>query len=83
MKYMKTLYTLFLILFLVIFASCKDLTELNVNPNGVDPSTVNPNLLVTTVITTTAQPYVDMGYQGDMCWRYAICSEKWLGFQSE
>ena len=39
---MKTLYTLFLILILLTFASCKDLTELNVNPNGVDPSTVNP-----------------------------------------
>lgn len=66
MKYMKTLYTLFLILILVFFASCKDLTELNVNPNGVDPSTVNPNLLLTTVITTTAQPYLDMGYEGDL-----------------
>jgi hypothetical protein len=66
MKYMKTLYTLFLILVLLTFASCKDLTELNVNPNGVDPSTVNPNLLLTTVITTTAQPYLDMGYEGDL-----------------
>jgi hypothetical protein len=66
MKYMKTLYTLFLILILVTFASRKDLTELNVNPNGVDPSTVNPNLLMTTVITTTAQPYLDMGYEGDL-----------------
>jgi hypothetical protein len=66
MKYMKTLYTLFLILVLMAFASCKDLTELNVNPNGVDPSTVNPNLLVTTVITTTAMPYLDMGYEGDL-----------------
>jgi hypothetical protein len=66
MKYMKTLYTLFLILILMTFASCKDLTELNVNPNGVDPSTVNPNLLLTTVITTTAQPYLDMGYEGDL-----------------
>jgi hypothetical protein len=66
MKYMKTLYTLFLILILLTFASCKDLTELNVNPNGVDPSTVNPNLLLTTVITTTAKPYLDMGYEGDL-----------------
>ncbi|MFA5815646.1 MAG: SusD/RagB family nutrient-binding outer membrane lipoprotein [Bacteroidales bacterium] len=63
---MKTLYKLFLVLTMVAFASCKDLTDLNVNPNGVDPSTVNPNLLVTTVITQTAQPYLDMGYQGDL-----------------
>jgi hypothetical protein len=61
---MKTLCKIFLILIMVVFASCKDLTELNVNPNGVDPSTVNPNLLLTTVITNSLQPYVDAGYEG-------------------
>ena len=66
MKSMKTLYNLFLVLAIAAFASCENLTDLNVNPNGVDPSTVNPNLLVTTVITQTAQPYLDMGYQGDL-----------------
>lgn len=55
MKLMKSYYKIFLILAVVAFASCQDLTELNVNPNGVDPTTVNPNLLVTTVITATAQ----------------------------
>lgn len=66
MKFMKTHYKLFLVLILVVFASCKDLTELNVNPNGVDPSTVNPNLIVPTVITATAMPYLEMGYNGDL-----------------
>lgn len=66
MKFMKTHYKLFLVLIMVVFASCKDLTELNVNPNGVDPSTVNPNLLVTTVIVATAQPYVSNGYNGNV-----------------
>ncbi|MGV8096614.1 MAG: SusD/RagB family nutrient-binding outer membrane lipoprotein [Mangrovibacterium sp.] len=55
-----------LVLILVVFASCRDLTELNVNPNGVDPSVVNPNLVVTTVITTTAMPYLEIGYNGDV-----------------
>lgn len=66
MKFMKTHYKLFLVLIMVGFASCKDLTTLNVNPNGVDPSTVNPNLLVTTVITATAQPYLSNGYNGNV-----------------
>jgi hypothetical protein len=63
---MKTHYKIFLVLTLVVFASCKDLTELNVNPNGVDPSTVNPNLVVPTVITATALPYLENGYNGDL-----------------
>ena len=66
MKFMKTHYKVFLVLITVVFASCKDLTELNVNPNGVDPSTVNPNLLVPTVITATAQPYLSNGYNGNV-----------------
>jgi hypothetical protein len=65
MKLMKSHYKIFLVLATIVFASCQDLTELNVNPNGVDPNTVNPNLLVTTVITATAQPYLDMSYQGN------------------
>jgi len=62
MKLMKSHYKLLLVLIAVVLASCQDLTELNVNPNGVDPSTVNPNLLLTTVITNTANPYLKNGY---------------------
>lgn len=47
--------------------SCKDqLTEMNVNPVGVDPATVNPNLMVATVISKTAKPYLEMSYNGDV-----------------
>jgi len=49
MKFMKTHYKLFPVLIMVVFASCKDLTELNVNPNAVDPTTVNPNFMVPTL----------------------------------
>jgi hypothetical protein len=66
MKFMKTHYNIFLVLIMVVFASCKDLTDLNVNPNAVDPTTVNPNFMVPTVITATAQPYQDNNYQGDV-----------------
>ena len=65
MKLMKTIYKIFLVLSVVLFASCEDkLTELNVNPQGVDPATVNPNLLLTTVLTSTANPYLKGGYDG-------------------
>ncbi|WP_186758217.1 SusD/RagB family nutrient-binding outer membrane lipoprotein [Echinicola salinicaeni] len=42
--------------------SCKDLTELNINPNGIDPDAVHPNLLITTVITQTATNEVGLGF---------------------
>lgn len=63
---MKTLEKIILILGVVVFSACEEhLTELNINPNGVDPATVNPNLLVPTVIVATAQPYLERNYNGD------------------
>ncbi|AWW33006.1 SusD/RagB family nutrient-binding outer membrane lipoprotein [Echinicola strongylocentroti] len=50
---------------IVLLTSCKDLTELNVNPNGIDPDAVHPNLLITTVITQTATREVNLGF-GDI-----------------
>jgi hypothetical protein len=63
---MKTLYNLFLILIILVFASCAKLTDLNVNPNGIDPSVANPNLIVPTAITLTAQPYLNDNYRGNV-----------------
>ncbi len=54
------------IVFLVLFTSffsCKDLTELNENPNGVQSDQVNPNLIMPTVLTEAAKLYVNLGYQ--------------------
>ncbi len=53
---------IFMVLFLSLIFSCKDLTELNINPNGVDASTVNPNLVMPTVLTSMAQNILDVGY---------------------
>lgn len=65
MKLIKVTYRLFLVLLVVAFASCSDhLTDLNVNPNGVDPTIVNPNLVVPTILTSTAQYYLNEGYRG-------------------
>lgn len=63
---MKTLSKLLILIAVVSFISCEEnLTDLNVNPNGVDPAIVNPNLLVPTIIVATANPYLEMSYNGD------------------
>lgn len=54
-----------LILFLLIVVSCQDLEELNINPNGVDPSKAQPFLLMSTVLTYTGQNVVGLGF-GDL-----------------
>ena len=67
MKNKNVIYLMFLVLFAVVLGSCSDqLTDMNVNPNGVDPSTVNPNLMLATVITNTAAPYLNESFDGDV-----------------
>ena len=43
--------------------SCKDLTVLNQNPNGINPLNANPNLVMSTVLTETGKSFVNLGYQ--------------------
>lgn len=43
--------------------SCKDLTELNENPNGVPQEKANADLIMSTVLTEAAATYTDLGYQ--------------------
>jgi hypothetical protein len=51
------------VLSLMFAVSCNDhLDEINVNPNGIDPATSNPTLLLPTVMTSTALSYLDLGY---------------------
>jgi len=48
---------------LFISVSCDEqLTELNVDPLGVDPSQGNPNQVMTNVLTGAAMSYLDLGY---------------------
>jgi hypothetical protein len=54
-----------LILLVVIMSSCKNLAEMNINPNGVDPANASPNLLMATVITSTGGMVLGQGY-GDI-----------------
>lgn len=60
---MKTLSKIFLVFAVFALFSCEEqLTEMNVNPNGVDPSTVSPNLMVPTIITSSLDMYLNNGY---------------------
>ena len=47
------------------FFACKDLEEMNINPNGVDPSVADPSLLISTVITGSGTQVVSLGF-GDL-----------------
>ncbi|MHA4807054.1 SusD/RagB family nutrient-binding outer membrane lipoprotein [Flavitalea flava] len=54
---------LLLILSMGAMTSCKKhLEKLNVNPNGADPATTNPNLVLSTVLTTAGQQIVTLGF---------------------
>ncbi|SOD92572.1 SusD/RagB family nutrient-binding outer membrane lipoprotein [Spirosoma fluviale] len=55
--------TVCLVLFVSFLFSCKDLSQLNINPNGVQPETVNPNLILPTVLTETGKAFVNLGFQ--------------------
>ena len=63
MKIIKLLSKTVFIGALLFLASCsKKLDQANENPNGVDPSNANPNLMLPTILTGTAKSYVDLGY---------------------
>ena len=51
------------VLFSSLCLSCEDLTETNINPNGIEPGQVNPNLVLPTVLTEAGKIYVNLGYQ--------------------
>ncbi len=61
----KNTFIIALTLVFTLVISCKDLDELNVNPNGVDPEKADPNLLMATIITGVSQNVVSLGY-GDI-----------------
>ncbi len=64
---MKNLFhikkTIIIMLAMLVVSACDDtLTEINVNPNGIDPSTANPNLLMPSVLAPAAQAYLELGF---------------------
>jgi len=86
MKFIKNIFNIFLVLALITVTSCDEkLTELNVNPEGVDPATVNPNLMVATVITNSVSPHFDCEHAGVMQyvqksgWSSDLNKYDWIG----
>ena len=63
MKYLQKISIVFLAVLMVWgLNSCRDLTELNINPNGVDIEKANANLILSTVITRAGVQYNDLGF---------------------
>lgn len=63
MKRYKLFLKTFFVLSLLLFTSCNEyLNETNLNPNGVDPATANPNLLLPTILSGVATSYLNLGY---------------------
>lgn len=51
-----------LALVLTLVISCKDLDELNINPNGVDPANADLNFLLSTIETKLGQSVYGIGF---------------------
>lgn len=48
---------------LILVTGCDEkLSEINTNPYGIDPANANPNLLMPTVLASSAQDYLGLGY---------------------
>jgi hypothetical protein len=65
---MKTIKKSFIFVLISVFTigfSCNDLSELNINPNGIDPEVADLNLLLPTIITEVGQTVVNLGF-GDI-----------------
>jgi len=67
MSNINKIFKLFLVVCLLSATSCdNDLTEINQNPNGVDPSQGNPSFLLTQVMVNTALDVGNKGYSGEL-----------------
>jgi|AGTN01.1.fsa_nt_gi hypothetical protein len=62
---MHTFKNSFIITFTLVFGlvvSCRDLDELNINPNGVDPAIADVNFLLPTIQTNIGQTVYNIGF---------------------
>jgi hypothetical protein len=62
MNKIKNSFIIALTLVFTLVISCKDLDELNINPNGVDPENADLNLIMPTVITSVGQSVLGLGF---------------------
>ena len=61
----KNSFIIAITLVFTLVISCKDLDELNINPNGVDPKSADLNLLLPTIETGLGQNVLGLGF-GDL-----------------
>src|SRR5688572_18117326 len=61
MKTMTAICKPVLLAAMIIFSACEDLSNVNINENGVPQSAANPNLLMPTVMQGAANSYLDLG----------------------
>ncbi len=54
-------FNILVLIVLLGFSSCRDLTELNVNPNSPSKESANVNLLLSGVVISTARHYLSAG----------------------
>lgn len=62
MKSIKIIINTFLLISLTLVTSCSDITEINENPNGVDPTQVQPALLMSTVMSEAGKEILETGF---------------------
>jgi hypothetical protein len=65
MKRYKSITLMLGIAFISFFSCQEDLMQMNENPNGANPATANPNLVLSTVLTEAGKTIVNLGY-GDI-----------------
>ncbi len=62
MKRLKNSFVIALTLVFTLVISCKDLDELNINPNGVDPANADLNFLLPTTQVSLGQSIYSIGF---------------------
>ena len=62
MNKIKNSFIIALTIVFTLVISCKNLDEMNINPNGVDPQNADLNLLMPTVVVSVGQTVVDLGF---------------------
>lgn len=62
MKKLNNSFIIGLTLLLALVTSCRDLDDLNINPNGVDPTIADLNFLLPTVQTNIGQSIYNIGF---------------------
>ena len=87
---MKKIIYVFTVCMVVSFlVSCEEITETNINPNAIDPTTADPNLMIPDFVVNTLKPYLSNSYESDVAgvaqymqksgWSSGLNQFDWIG----